>query len=188
MARRNTRQLIIDAALRVAAKHGISGASIDLIIEQAGVARGSVYYNFDSKDAIFEEVMRSGFEKLAAAIDTARDQATAEEAPRAVGAATLETLRDNLDLAKLIASEFFRTDRPWAEAITIARDSVTVRYRDVLREARAAAGDLDTDRITEIAGAAFFGSLAAACLNWLIFRPEQPVEHVLDQVLLRAAS
>ena len=61
MARVNTKQLIVDAAVAVAAQHGISGASMDQIAETAGVAKGSLYYNFASKDALFAEVMRRGF-------------------------------------------------------------------------------------------------------------------------------
>ena len=52
MARVNTKQLIVDAAVAVAAQHGISGASMDQIAETAGVAKGSLYYNFASKDAL----------------------------------------------------------------------------------------------------------------------------------------
>ncbi|GAB2552683.1 TetR/AcrR family transcriptional regulator [Leucobacter ruminantium] len=186
MARVNTKQRITDAAVRVAARHGISGASMDQIAELAGVAKGSLYYNFASKDAIFEEVMRSGFETLAAAIDGAREGSAGDPSrmPRAVARATLETLRGNLDLAKLMAAEVFRTDRPWAGGMELARSSVVVRYRDVLRDAEAARADAAAgDEITEIAGAAFFGALAGACLDWLLFRPEQPIDRVLDQVL-----
>ncbi|PRI10353.1 TetR/AcrR family transcriptional regulator [Leucobacter massiliensis] len=186
MARVNTRQAIVEAAVRVAARHGISGASMDQIAEAAGVAKGSLYYNFASKDAIFEEVMRGGFARLAAAIDAAREGVDPAAAPRAVGAATLETLRGNLDLAKLMASEVFRTDRTWAESMELARTSVVVRLRDVLRAAAAARGDAErAATISETAGAAFFGSLAGACLDWLLFRPDQPLDAVLDQLLPR---
>lgn len=209
MARASTKQLIVDAAVKVAARQGISGASMDQIAEVAGVAKGSLYYNFTSKDALFAEVMRAGFQTLAAKIDEAR-QTTGDPVgqPRAVAAATLEGLRDNPDLAKLMASEVFRTDRAWAEVMEQARSSVVVRYRDALREAQRArndriasglgggAGDAETPRaagwparavspeqITETAGAAFFGAIAGACLDWLLFRPEQTVDQVLDQAL-----
>lgn len=185
MARVPTKQLIIEAAVRIAAQHGITGASMDQIAEAAGVAKGSLYYNFKSKDAIFEEVMRTGFETLGAAVDAAAASASAADAPRAVAVATLETLRANLDLAKLLAAEVFRTDRPWAGAMQLARDSVVVRYRDVLRASRAVTSDdpSSAEHITETAGAAFFGALAGATLDWLMFRPEQSPDEVVDQVI-----
>lgn len=186
MARGKTKQLIIDAAIRVGSEQGISGASMDQIAEVAGVAKGSLYYNFASKDALFSEVIREGYERLGAAIDAARADADPVDAPRAVAAATLEALRRNVDLAKLMASEVFRTDRAWSDAMEVARGAVTVRFRDVLRDAQRARGASHegADAITETAGAAFFGALAGACLDWLLFRPEQPVEQVLDQALL----
>lgn len=188
MARVSTKQLITEAAVQVAAQHGISGASMDEIAEVAGVAKGSLYYNFKSKDAIFEGVIRDGFARLAAAIDESVAEIDPAAAPRAVAAATLETLRENLDLAKLMAAEMFRTDRAWADSMQLARGAVAVRYRDVLRAARAARGasEAETSRITETAGAAFFGALAGATLDWLLFRPEQSVDEVLDQVLSAA--
>lgn len=83
-----------------------------------------------------------------------------------------------------MASEIFRTDRAWAGAMELARSSVVVRYRDVLREAEAArGGPRASEEITETAGAAFFGALAGACLDWLLFRRDQSVDQVLDQVL-----
>lgn len=185
MARVNTKQLIVDAAVVVAAQHGISGASMDQIAETAGVAKGSLYYNFASKDALFAEVMRRGFERLSTAIDSAREGVPGEDAPRTVAAATLEALRNNIDLAKLMAAEVFRTDRAWAETMNEARSSVATRLRDALRDAHIAAGNSrqSAERITETAGAAFFGALAGACLDWLLFRPELSLEHVLDEVL-----
>ena len=184
MARVDTRRLITQAAVRVAAQQGISGASMDQIADAAGVAKGSLYYNFASKDAIFEAVIRDGYAQLSAAIDAASATALAADAPRAVAGATLAALRDNLDLAKIMAAETFRTDRPWAPTVELGRAAVAVRLRDVLRAARAAGGDATgAAAITETAGAAFFGALAAACLDWLLFRPEQSVDAVLDQVL-----
>lgn len=189
MARVPTKQLITEAAVKVAAQHGITGASMDEIAEVAGVAKGSLYYNFQSKDALFEEVVRRGFERLVEVIDTAAASAPPLEAPRAVTAATLETLRSNVDLARIMASEIFRTDRAWFEELDEVRHQVIGRYRDVLRGSATARGSAPADiaDITETAGAAFFGSIAGACLDWLLFRKDQPVERVIDQVL-RAAN
>lgn len=198
MTKSSTRASIVDAAVAVAARRGISGSSMDEIAEQAGVAKGSLYYHFDSKDAIFTEVLRIGLERVVAAVDDARagaagddaragaagDDARAGASPspvlRAVVHATLATLRDNPDRAKIIASEMFRTDRSWHSAILPARNAVAVLFRDVLREAFPA----DAPRITEAAGAALFGAIAGAGLEWLLFHPDQPLDEVADQALV----
>ncbi|MGC2854856.1 TetR/AcrR family transcriptional regulator [Novispirillum sp. DQ9] len=47
-----TRRTILTAAAAVFRERGYDGASIDDIIARAGVARGTLYYNFKSKEAI----------------------------------------------------------------------------------------------------------------------------------------
>jgi len=187
MARTSTRDAIMAAAVSVAARHGISGSSMDEIAEEASVAKGSLYYHFPSKDAIFENVLHAGFDRLADAIRDARVGVTGYVALRAATEATLGVLHQNPARAKIVASEVFRTDRPWVDAIAPARSSVVVLYRDVLREVARESGRAQAaEGITETAGAAFFGAIAGAGLEWLLFHPEQPLEAVADQVLLLA--
>jgi len=182
MTRAPTRELILAAAVHTAAVRGITGASMDEIAERAGVAKGSLYYNFPSKDAIFEEVVKDGFGRLDLALRAARHSVQGKDALRAVTMATLEVLSDNPDRAKIVAAELFRTDRPWGDAVAPARAGVVVQYRDVLREYAATRGQ-PVETITETAGAAFLGAIAGAGLEWLLFHPDQPLSVVADQVL-----
>lgn len=182
MTRTPTRELILAAAVRTAAEKGITGASMDEIAERAGVAKGSLYYNFPSKDAIFGQVVRDGFDRLDAALRTARGDAKGLSAMRAVTVATLEVLSDSPDRAKIVAAEIFRTDRPWADVVAPVRAGVVVHYREVLQEYAADRGEA-TDAITDVAGAAFLGAIAGAGLEWLLFHKERPLPEVADQVL-----
>ena len=50
---------IIDAALEVFVRDGFSAAKTDDIAAQAGVAKGTLYLYFDSKEAIFREAIRT---------------------------------------------------------------------------------------------------------------------------------
>ncbi|MEM7053802.1 MAG: TetR/AcrR family transcriptional regulator [Pseudomonadota bacterium] len=52
-------QQIIDAALDVFTRDGFAAARTDAIAEQAGVAKGTLYLYFDSKEAIFREAIRT---------------------------------------------------------------------------------------------------------------------------------
>ncbi|MDC1142002.1 TetR/AcrR family transcriptional regulator [Planctomycetota bacterium] len=52
---------LVLSALKVFAEHGIDGASIADIADEAGVAKGSIYLYFDSKDALAGDVMRHVF-------------------------------------------------------------------------------------------------------------------------------
>lgn len=51
-----TRASILKAATEEFAEFGYSKASTDRIIQKAGVARGSLYYHFDTKENLFREV------------------------------------------------------------------------------------------------------------------------------------
>lgn len=62
MAREATQAQILEAAVHVAARRGVTGASMDEIAEFAGVSKGSLYYNFPSKDAIFAELVQPVWE------------------------------------------------------------------------------------------------------------------------------
>jgi AcrR family transcriptional regulator len=52
-----TREAILGSALRLFAKHGVIGASIDQIAQAAGITKGAVYWHFDSKDALFDAIL-----------------------------------------------------------------------------------------------------------------------------------
>ncbi|MDY7558038.1 helix-turn-helix domain-containing protein [Cryobacterium sp. 10C3] len=55
-----TKRAILDAALELAATRGITGTTMDDVAELAHVAKGSLYYNFSSKDKLFEALLEEG--------------------------------------------------------------------------------------------------------------------------------
>ena len=59
-------QQLLDAAIRVFARKGYRAASIDDMIKEAGVARGTFYLYFEGKKEIFLKIIDSYFEKLRA--------------------------------------------------------------------------------------------------------------------------
>jgi AcrR family transcriptional regulator len=57
-------QQILDAALREFAGNGFGGASLNRIIEEAGISKGSMYYYFDGKEDLYAHVVRDQVERL----------------------------------------------------------------------------------------------------------------------------
>jgi AcrR family transcriptional regulator len=51
--RAETRRELLDAAARVFARHGLHGASVEAVSEEAGFSRGALYSNFKSKEDLF---------------------------------------------------------------------------------------------------------------------------------------
>ncbi|MBS4054996.1 MAG: TetR/AcrR family transcriptional regulator [Thermaerobacter sp.] len=61
-------ELILQAALEVVTEKGCHEASIEEIAERAGVAKGTVYLYFRSKDSLLTVLFRRGIERMGAAI------------------------------------------------------------------------------------------------------------------------
>lgn len=57
------REEIAEAAIRVFNRKGFQGASITAVAEELGVERASLYYYFSSKEALFDDVVRTVVER-----------------------------------------------------------------------------------------------------------------------------
>lgn len=63
--RAQTRERLFEAALREFREYGFAGAQIDRIAKSAGVARGTFYFHFPSKDDVLLELARRITERIA---------------------------------------------------------------------------------------------------------------------------
>ena len=57
-----TKKAIFEAAINVFATSGYNGSTVDEIASKANVAKGTLYYNFKSKEEIFNFVISKGLE------------------------------------------------------------------------------------------------------------------------------
>lgn len=62
---------LLDEAARVFAKRGFAAASIREIVEPVGMLPGSLYYYFETKEALLVAVYREGVERISAKVDAA---------------------------------------------------------------------------------------------------------------------
>lgn len=79
-----TRRRIIDAAYEVFYKGGFARAGVDAIAEAAGVTKRTLYYHFDSKDALIAAVLDAQHELVLARIQRWAKRASGDPA-RIVG-------------------------------------------------------------------------------------------------------
>jgi AcrR family transcriptional regulator len=70
-ARDLKRNLILEAARRVFEVEGLDGASLRAIAAEAGYTPAALYFHFDSKEAIYAEVLRSSLAGLREAVECA---------------------------------------------------------------------------------------------------------------------
>jgi AcrR family transcriptional regulator len=66
MARTDTtlarKEQILTAAAAVFARHGLNQARMDDIVKEAGLSKGTIYWYFESKDAVIEALMQQIFD------------------------------------------------------------------------------------------------------------------------------
>jgi AcrR family transcriptional regulator len=62
--RHETIDLIFDAAVEVFAEYGFERAKVDDIAIKAGIAKGTIYYHFKSKEELFIALMNEGLDKM----------------------------------------------------------------------------------------------------------------------------
>jgi AcrR family transcriptional regulator len=65
------RELILDAAKQVFAEDGLEGASLRAIAVRAGYTPAALYFHFESKEAIYAELLNASLESLGFAVDQA---------------------------------------------------------------------------------------------------------------------
>jgi AcrR family transcriptional regulator len=73
------REDVLDAALGLFAERGFHGTAMPDIAAEAGVAAGTIYRHFASKEALVNELFRRCKRALAAALATVPDAGTLEE-------------------------------------------------------------------------------------------------------------
>lgn len=107
-AREARRAAVLAAARREFADNGYHATSIDDIIEAADIARGTFYLYFESKRAIFDELLEELFTTLQSRvrrIETGPNAAPPVEQMDAMVDRVLDTLLENREMAKILLRE-----------------------------------------------------------------------------------
>jgi TetR/AcrR family transcriptional regulator len=175
-----TKRAILDAALELGARHGISGTTMEEVADRAGVAKGSVYYNFASKDKLFEELLLSGVSALSATLREARLSQDGWAGVEAMVASMLALIAENRSLAKLMGAEIFRTDRAWQESLLAMRRQALGEFVNAITP--LAPRDAD-EGARLLMASSIFGATLMGGLEWLVFNPDTPVSEVAAVIL-----
>jgi TetR/AcrR family transcriptional regulator, cholesterol catabolism regulator len=172
------RDRLFSAAAELIGERGFHGTTVDDIVERAGVAKGTVYYHFKSKEALFDALLNEHFARLSDALRSAADDArTPADALRALVRTELDYIHENQAASKVLMSELWRTDRAWQETLHVLRERYVIVFHDVLL-AGVASREFRADLDLPITASALFGLVATTALDWLVFDPERPLEDV----------
>lgn len=177
--RETTRQRLYEAAVTLIAEQGFSATTVEEIAERAGVAKGTVYYNFSSKSVLFEELLRHGVGLLTAALRAEQRRYPEQpiDALDGMSRAGLEFIARYPAFAQLLVAEIWRTNRAWQQTLRLMRDEAVSVVVEVLADA-VRRGELRADLDTRLTASAIFGMVLVVALDWLAFQPERELHDV----------
>jgi TetR/AcrR family transcriptional regulator, fatty acid metabolism regulator protein len=165
------RERILDAAIKVFAAEGFYNAKVSQIAHEAGVADGTIYLYFKSKDDLlinlFEDRMEMVNANLREAIET---ESTAEARLRRIVKLHLELVEQNRDMAEVISVELRQSSK-------FIREYSNPKFAEFLRTIAGAVvegqrtGELRTGIDPYVFARALFGALDEIALAWLVKHP-----------------
>jgi AcrR family transcriptional regulator len=182
VSRAPTREKLFRAAVTLIAEQGFSATTVEEIAEHAGVAKGTVYYNFASKSELFEELLRHGVELLTAdlreaAASTAAAGGSRVDALDAMVRAGLVFIDRYPAFTRLYVAELWRTNRAWNSTLLIVRRDAVAVVEEQLR-AGVEEGELSGEIDISLTAAALVGMVLVAALDWKAFQPERSLDDV----------
>jgi TetR/AcrR family fatty acid metabolism transcriptional regulator len=177
------REAILRAATKVFARSGYFNAKVADVAREAGVADGTVYLYFKSK----EEILRSIFDRgvsnvLAEARARIADVADPRERLREIARLHLERLGADRDLAIVFQVEL-RGSTKFMEEFSAAGFAEYLRLiRDTFEEGQRAKvfrANLNSKIVAKV----FFGALDEMATNWILSRRRYKLAPLADAAL-----
>lgn len=177
------REAILKAATQVFARNGFFQSQVADVARAAGVAAGTVYLYFRSKDdllvSVFERTMREAIAEGRAALESVADP---RERLTCIAQLHLERLGRDRDLAVVFQVEL-RQSTKFMERFssTFLRDYLGL-IRDTLALGQAA-GQFRQDINPTIAAKIFFGALDEMATNWMLSRRRYSLAAQADTIV-----
>lgn len=177
------RTLILDTAARLFRHKGYAATSLRDIASACGMKAGSLYYHFESKDAIITEVLRIGvahvFDAIRGAVDKLDEDATARQRIETAVRAHLLALLESEDYTSANIRIFGQVPAAVKAAHLPLRQRYEEYWTELLNQC-ARAGAFRPDRDLHFARLFLIGAMNST-LEW--FDPARaPVESIAAEL------
>ena len=183
VAKSDKHDVILRAATRVFARHGFFNAQVADVAREAGVAAGTVYLYFRSKDdllaSIFERTMRMAIDEGRAALSSVADPLSRLVA---IARLHLDRLGRDRDLAIVFQVELRQSTKHMERfSSTLLREYLGI-IRGVIADGQSAGvfrQDLKATTVAKI----LFGALDEMATNWMLSRRRYALAADADTVV-----
>jgi TetR/AcrR family fatty acid metabolism transcriptional regulator len=170
---RDKRDRILKAAVKVFARNGFHATRVSEVAKAAGVADGTIYLYFKSKEELLVSLFEDRVSKLLAFMEESLPKLEgAPERLRAVIDMQLGLLEGERELAEVITVILRQSTRLMKEFAAPKFLAYLDAIAKIVQEGQAA-GDFRADVSPSIAARAVFGALDGITLTWALGRAEQ---------------
>ncbi|HET9524558.1 MAG TPA: TetR/AcrR family transcriptional regulator [Pyrinomonadaceae bacterium] len=183
MAISDKRAAILRAAITVFARCGYFNSKVADIARQAGVADGTVYLYFKSKEDILHSIFdRSVEEALGAARERVQRLSDPREKLRQIAHMHLERLGADRDLAVVFQVELRGSTKFMEEFSAAGFAEYLALIRSTFEEGQRA-GMFRADLNARVVAKVLFGALDEMATNWILSKRRYKLAPMADQVL-----
>lgn len=173
---------ILDAAVREFAEKGYAGASMNRVVEDAGISKGALFQYFGNKASLFMYVYRKAFDLVKMTLRSVRDKTREEDffdRLERLMAAGIRFIEEHPSLARIYYHLIYTGDSPFKAEILRELNRESHRFLVSLVEQGMERGDLRKD---------LDPAIAAFLLQSVLDRFLQAKNPVFTGLLLRSAS
>nr|WP_286673925.1 MULTISPECIES: TetR/AcrR family transcriptional regulator [unclassified Clostridium] len=173
--------MIFNSSIEVFSKSGYRGATMDEIATTAGLAKGTLYYNFNSKEEIFNFIVDNGLKLLndeIAAVNELNDDAI--EKLKQICKIQLTFLYEHNSFFRVVMSQLWGDE----ERQFILREKVKSHIKEIemyiqmgMKEGCIRKGD------SEVMAYEFFGTLCSTAIYELINIEKVSLEDIINKTL-----
>ncbi len=175
-------QQIIDAAVRVFARNGYYNSRVSDIAREAGIAAGTIYLYFKTKDEILVTLFR---EKMAEWVALVRKAIAGERDPvakiRKIVALHFKVIEEHPDLAEVVQVELRQGQKFFRGASAHEISAYFDVIQGVLEEG-VAAGRIRHDLPVKIATKVLFGAMDQLATSWVLGKRAYRLTDAADAV------
>lgn len=179
------RNAILDAARTVFSRQGYAGASVEDVAEQAGIAKGTLYLYFKSKEELYLAALARDMETLSRQARDEMDRVpTLREKMLALLRVRLEYSRANEDFLRIYLAEYgsmFVKSSLHGELCRLARENMRHIKHEVEQAAlRREIRPVETGPVTAAVTSLARGMLETRLLGWKEFQARNEAEFAVD--------
>ena len=176
-----TKRAIFDSAIKVFSNSGYNGATMDMIAADAGVAKGTLYYHFKSKEEIFNFIIKEGMTVIKEKIESiAVKQGDILSKIKVLCRVQLGFVYESRDFFKVVMSQLWGQESRQLELRESIKKYINyIQYylEEAMKQGVVKQGD------SYLMAYTLFGTICSAAVYELINEDKKSIDELIDCLL-----